>query len=460
MKALLLAVLLQCADGAPPPCGRAARAAAPPPAHSVAVLYFDSRSRDSNDVYLADGITEEIISRLSGVQRLTVRSRHLVQRYRGTALSDPAAVGRALNVSYLVTGSVRRAGGRLRLNAELIRADGGAQVWGRQFDQAGDDVFAIQEAVAGEVATGIVGRLLPSETRAIAARPTANVAAYEAVLRGNFHLARRDSAGILRAVQEYESALRADPAYVDALSRVAVAYGIAAGNGTPIGIPQESVAVRSMRAASEAVQRAPQSSEAWLAMGIARIATNSARHGGATEALERAIALDPANVEAHHLLGFGYAVQGQDSLGLVHDRHALAINPLRPVTLLHLVQFALMQGRYREAQVLLDSVLRIDPDFGPARAAELPVRMLNGDSAWARQQLAAITLPQGVPLATARVAYYAMVHALDGQADPAIALLQRAVPRGLFLNYFLRMPPFDRVRGDPRFAALLREAAP
>ncbi len=118
-----------------------------------------------------------------------------------------------LNVAYIVSGSVRRAGGRLRVSAELVRAEGGAQVWCRQVDQAADDVFAVQEAVANQVATGIVGRLLPNERQSLATRPTTSPAAYEAFLRGNVHAARRDSAGLTRALQEYESALRADPGY-------------------------------------------------------------------------------------------------------------------------------------------------------------------------------------------------------------------------------------------------------
>ena len=109
---------------------------------SVAVLYFESRSGDTNDLALADGLTEEIIGRLSGIERLTVRSRYLVRRYRSAPVDDPAAVARSLNVTYLVSGTVRRSGGRLRVNAELIRAAGGAQVWGQQFDQAGGDVVA------------------------------------------------------------------------------------------------------------------------------------------------------------------------------------------------------------------------------------------------------------------------------------------------------------------------------
>ena len=484
----------QCPDGTPPPCRSTRRVAEPSP-NSVAVLYFDNRSRDSNDLYLADGLTEEIISRLSGIERLTVRSRHLVRRYRGAAPLDPAAVGRALNVSYLVSGSVRRAGGRLRVSAELIRATGGAQVWGQQFDQVGNDVFAIQEAVAREVATGIVGRLLPAERQTLAVRPTTSSTAYESFLRGNFHLARRDSAGVLRAIEEYEASLRADPAYTDALARVATAYGIAYVNGIRVGLPADTVAARLTRAAAEVVRRAPNSSDAWVVMGITRLASQPGTLAGAREAFERAMALDPTSAEPHHLLGFTLALLGQDSAGLEHDRQALAIEPGRPVTLMHLVQYAIKTGRYAEARRWVDSALVVDRDFYLARASLATLLLLGGDTArvraeverWgdlpplrnvaapARQVLGLAGLDSAVvrrvrgevraaippDLPVGQSAYLAMFMMVASR-DPEIVVdvLDAARPRGRFLHYFMTAVIFDPIRSDPRFQRLFQETSP
>ena len=456
------ALWAQCPDGTPPPCRSTRTAATPSAPNSVAVLYFDSRSRDSNDVYLAEGLTEEIISRLSGIERLTVRSRHLVQRYRGAALGDPAAVGRALNVSYIVTGSVRRAGGRLRVGAELVRAEGGAQVWGRQFDQDSGDVFAIQEAVASEVATGIVGRLLPSEARTLAQRPTSSSAAYEAVLRGNYLVARRDSAGMVRALAEYESALRLDPSYTDALARVALAYGIAHGNGTAIGLPPDTLAARAMRAASEAVRRAPASSDAWVAMGIARVAVAPRAFTGAREAFERAIALDPTNAEPHHLLGFALQVAGEDSLGAVHDRHALAVNPARPVTIMHFAHGAVAAGRYAEARRWLDSALAVDPEFGPARTAMIPILFHSGDSARARVMWRDLQpwLASRRELSVLQAGYLGMAAlVLEADRERTVAILEAGRPRGAFLRWFLDLPVFQSLRDHQRFVALRRDVS-
>ena len=492
--AVTVRAMAQCPDGTPPPC-RSARGVAAPPPSSVAVLYFDNASRDTNDVYLADGLSEEIISRLSGIERLTVRSRFLVRRYRGVALDDPAAVGRALNVSYFVSGTIRRAGGRLRVSAELIRAAGGAQVWGQEFEQSGGDVFAIQEAVAREVATGIVGRLLPAERQTLAVRPTQSAAAYEAFLRGNFHMARRDSAGMRRAITEFETALRLDPSYTDALSRIALVYGIATANGTHLGFPTDTTVARALRNATEAVSRAPQSSDAWEAMGVARRAAEPRHLSVARPALERALELDPANAEAHHLLGFTLEMLGEDSAGLAHDRQALAIEPARPVTLMHLAQEAIKVGRYAEGRRWTDSVLTFDRDYWTGRGFLPPLLLAAGDTAGARRELArwaevpslrsvmalaelALTphgedsaavrawraavraaVPSDVPVSQASGAVLLMMLA-TGDADAVLAVFEAMRPRGAFLHYYMTFRLFDPIRADPRFQRLFVETTP
>src|SRR3989442_8191277 len=140
---------LQCPDGPPPPC-RGARA---PPGRkpgvtptSIAVLYFDNLSRDTSDAYLADGLTEEIIARLGQLERLAVKSRAAVQRFRRSG-TDPLAAARALRVARLVTGSVRRAGNRLRVTVELVRASDREHVWGDLYDRPDADLLAVEEDV-------------------------------------------------------------------------------------------------------------------------------------------------------------------------------------------------------------------------------------------------------------------------------------------------------------------------
>ncbi|HET7250067.1 MAG TPA: hypothetical protein VFI79_09495 [Gemmatimonadales bacterium] len=132
----VLVALLQCPDGSAPPCGRAVPRA--PAATSVAVLYFDNLSRDTSDAYVADGLTEELITRLGEIERLQVKSRTAVQRYRGKSIDDPVELARALNVAHLVSGTVQQGGGRLRVTVELTRAASGVRVWGAELRAADD----------------------------------------------------------------------------------------------------------------------------------------------------------------------------------------------------------------------------------------------------------------------------------------------------------------------------------
>src|SRR3989442_8649609 len=146
----------QCPDGAPPPCRTTHPVSVPAP-NSVAVLYFDNLSRDSADAYLADGLSEDVITRLGQIERLVVKSRSAVQRLRGAAAGDPGALGQALGVAHLVTGSVRRGGGGARGTVELGRATSGVHVWGGQYDRRDADVLAIEDDIARQVPTAIAG---------------------------------------------------------------------------------------------------------------------------------------------------------------------------------------------------------------------------------------------------------------------------------------------------------------
>ena len=295
----------QCPDGTPPPCG--AHRAAAAPLNSVAVLYFENATGDSADAYLADGLTEEIINRLASVDRLTVRSRYLVRRYRGAALEDPRAVGRTLGVAYLVGGSLRRAGGRLRVSAELIRATGGAQIWGREFDQQGGDVLAIQAAVAADVASGIVGRLLPAERQAVAERPTRNSAAYDAYLLGRYYWGKRTAQDLVRAADYFRQAIAADSGFAQAWSGLADSYVLFLPSEYDVpGIDPDTTLAQAERAARRALALAPGLGEAFASLG--EILEYQSRWQEARAAFERAVALSPQYPTAHLWRGYDLEV--------------------------------------------------------------------------------------------------------------------------------------------------------
>jgi len=400
------AALAQCPDGTPPPCHGApsARAGAPPPS-SVAVLYLDNLSRDTADAYLADGITEEIISRLGDIRRLTVKSRFAVQRYRGgAARAGLSAIGHALGASYIVTGSVQRSGSRLRVTAELARVTSGDRVWGRQYERGDGDVFAIMTDVAQNVVEGIAGSLLPDEERRLRARPTESRDAYDHLLRGDVLLAQRTPVSVRQAVAEYEAATRRDPTLVGAWAKLSVAYGILVQRGwTSDGRPPaDSLSERSIDAAARALTLDSTSSDAWMAEGYARMVRDPLGWQGAEDGFRRAVALSPRNAEAWHQLGDLLAAMGRDGEAIASYRAALDAEPGRPVSMLSLAA----TGSAQQALAVCDSVLAVDPSSSNAYVLRALVRLRVGDTTGARADRASLerVIPVGAEFGTRALA--------------------------------------------------------
>jgi adenylate cyclase len=488
----------QCPDGTPAPCARAVRGAAPAQPFSVAVLYFESLSRDTSDTYLADGLTEEITSRLGDVQRLEVKSRNAVRPFRGEAASDLAAVGRRLRVRYLVEGSVRRGGARVRVSARLIRADNGFRVWGADYDRSTADLLALQEEIAGEVATTIAGQLLPQERAKLATRPTTNADAYDHFLRGNYYLAFRSPGSAVRAAEEYGAAIRLDPAFSAALARSSLTYSLVLDWGWPFpGFPRDSLIARSGAAAAQAVRLDSTSADAWTAEAFALSHEHAVTYQGVIVAMERAVALDPRNAEAWHQYGWFLYVLGRTADAVAALQHALALEPSRAISCEHIARALRDDRRYAEARGWIDSAIVLDPAqsyyyyvrttivlqlgdaAGARRDAEASTRLGGDYPFWGAVAHALVALAAGDSGAAATVeattlaatrdprhlslveaAFIASVLARAGRTDAALRYLENAQPRSAILWVVLRAANFDPVRREPRFQRLFEELRP
>lgn len=498
MISLVFALALQCPDGSPPPCATT-RTARGPAAPSVAVLYFDNLSRDSGDAYLADGLTEQTIAQLGEIGRLTVSSRYAVRRFKGGASTlDPSGVGRALNVTYLVTGSVQRAGTRLRVGVELLRAGTGVRVWGEQYDRTETDLLRLQDDIASAVATGIVGRLLPNERTALSNRSTRNPAAYDLFLRGNFHLARRTPESLLHAIRAYQAAIAADPAYTDALARIAYAYGIALDGEWDVGIPRDSLVARGLAMANRAVRLDSTSSDAALAQAYLRMAASPLTFEGAREGFERAIRLNPRSAEAHHQYASYLKYMGDTAAARMRNIRALQLEPGRAITWFQLAE---LEGYGRSPTVALryiDSALAADQGFALAETQRFTAALALGDTAMARRAARSLMATPNLAIAgmvfdmflttgalgdAASVrrfeaimasapasptqpgtvllsGYGASLLARLGDRESALRYLEAARPRGIRLHDIMRQADFDPIRGDPRFVAVFNETMP
>jgi non-specific serine/threonine protein kinase len=185
------------------------RVAAKQPERSVAVLYFENLSGSKDDEYFRDGMTEDVITELANISEIRVFPRPSVLGYRDKPVA-PAQVGRELNAAYVLGGSLRRAGNRLRVNANLVEAATGLTIWAKRYDRELQDVFEVQDEIARSIAEALRVTLSPQEHDAIAAKPTENLEAYDCYLRGR-NYARRENLEF--AMQMFEKAIRLDPGF-------------------------------------------------------------------------------------------------------------------------------------------------------------------------------------------------------------------------------------------------------
>ncbi|HEX8696260.1 MAG TPA: tetratricopeptide repeat protein [Longimicrobium sp.] len=335
---LMLAALLVIAGGVmwqvgrggarPAPAASASAAAAaaaggalpslgPPPAagRAVAVLPFANLSESRENEYFSDGITEDILTNLSRVSGLRVISRTSAMAYRGSnkALRQ---IGRELGVSHVVEGSVRRAGDRVRITAQLIDARTDEHLWAESYDRELEDVFQIQSEIAQEIARALEVRLTRDERERIAAAPTSNLTAYDYYRQGRQYLDRYTQADIERSVALFERAVALDSGF-------ALAY-------------------------------------AWLAR--ARMTTWTPTPVDSAAALaRRAIALDPGLPDGYAALAEWYRRQGRYSLALEQYRRAVALNPSDATATAETGQTYGDMGRLDEAIPWLKRAVSLDP---------------------------------------------------------------------------------------------------
>lgn len=292
----------------------------------VAVLPFVNQSGDAEQEFLSDGITEDVIAALGRFHGLVVMAANAVRPYKGKAMR-PADLGRELGVGYLVEGSVRRAGTRIRVTAQLTDANAGRLLWSEQYDDELKDVFAVQQALAQKVAGTLAASLGRIEQQRIVAKAPDNLDAYELVLRARNAMSRATRADNRTARMLLERAIQLDAQY-------ATAYGL-------LALATQSQAIFGYTEfAAEAFARAEE-------LGL------------------RALALDPDNAQAHGQLSRLYAVTKRYDRALAAAERALAINPSDADSLASRGNALLWLGRFEEAAAMSEAALQLDPHQPP-----------------------------------------------------------------------------------------------
>jgi adenylate cyclase len=445
----------QCADGSPPPCGSRPTANAERPANSVAVLYF--ASTDTADLFFAEGLSEEIATSLGRVPRLTIKIPSAVRRAQRANQGDVRAIGRALNVKWVVDGSVRRGGGQLRVSVRLVDAEKETAVWSNAVTRSASDPFTIQEDIARNVATEVVGALTPVERAAVATKST-NAEAYEHFLKGNWYVGRRGT-WLKRAADEYEAAFKLDPNFGAARAGIALAYMSAADYsiGAMFGMQNDSLRARALALADSVIQRDPSVALAWAVRGSVQRRTG--RYTAARQSVARAIALEPNSPEAHYRMAQVHFNSADYAAALLSLDRSLTLDPGRPVTWQLLGTNAYFERRFPEALRMLDTALSLDPQFQGAYAWKAVVLYATGDTAGAERVVATRLAALG-SAATVDDRAYATINMVGHAPPQTLAQLGRydeaLTTLGPWLlithcRHIARDPAFDPVRRDPRF---------
>ena len=308
---------------------------------SIAVLPFNNMSGDSEQEYFSDGISEDIITDLSKVSGLFVIGRNTSFAYKGQS-PDLMKVATELGVRYVLEGSVRKAGARVRINAQLIDGTTGGHVWADRYDRDLTDIFAIQDEITEAIVGQLRIRLLPEEKKAIAQAPTDNVEAYTQYLRGRQYIHYQSKRFLLLARQMFTKATVLDPEFARAYA------GIANCDARLIGLFGEIIPAEEILAVTaKALALDPNLGEAHAAHGEALAALK--RRDEAKIAFERALQLDPNSFEANYSYGrFCFRMGEQERAALLYKR-ALELQSDDPQSPLMLSLTLKALGRHDEA---------------------------------------------------------------------------------------------------------------
>jgi len=462
-----------------------ARSASSSPEKSIAVLPFTNVSADADNEFFSDGLAEELITDLSGVKALRVTSRNSSMQFKATT-KTPREIGRALHVRYLLTGSVRKAGGALRITAQLLDTEKDAPVWAEKYSGTMDDVFDVQERVSRAIVDALEVELTTSEIVRLAARPIQNARAFELYLQARAEMRRfgasLDNARLLldRAVEiEGESPpLRAMRAFME-FSRVR--------GGTAHDLRPLEIAESEARALIELVPDAPYGHALLGFVGFERgHLKEAARH------LTRALELDPADPDVLFFLAITYQAAGQIEAAQALAAQFYEADPLSSFAAMLVSIAEWFAGRAGNRIEAIESGLAMDPQNPIIRWALGYTYALVGRTAdvatqvsWMREHvprmsytvqlaslvdavqgrraeaLAALAHLDFAPLDAHQTFHLAESFAMAGQTARALELLEWAVDHGFYpVRFFAEWCPFVApLRGMPEFDRIVAKAA-
>jgi len=330
------------------------------PQKSIAVLPFDNLSRDPDNAYFAEGVQDEILTRLANVADLKVISRTSTQHFTSAPENLPD-IAKQLGVLNILEGSVQKAGDQVRVNVQLINAMTNAHLWAETYDRKLIDIFAVESEIARAVAETLKAKLTGSAEHVLASKPTENAEAHELYLKGRHFWNRRTEADIGKALEYFKLAIEKDPSYALAYAGVADSYAILPNYSN--SAPKQYID-QAMPAARRAIELDDSLAEAHTALANALDA--DLQLAAAETEFKRAFALNPNYASAHQWYGECLQSLGRFEEAIAELRHAHELDPLSLIINTILAGALYSGGHNEEASEQIRRTLDLDPDFSVA----------------------------------------------------------------------------------------------
>lgn len=356
---------------------------------SIAVLPFDNPGADPTQDYFADGITEDLITDLSKFSGLWVVARNSAFAYRGSPESEQI-IARELGVTYLLKGSVRRSGERVRINARLTEGKNGGNLWAERYDIQIDDIFEIQDEITARIVAALQLEIAPADRSRMTQQNPASVDAYDALLRGLDYFGRRSPDDNRLAKEHYERAIAIDPGFARAYVGLAMVYARDAADGWEPGA--DTALIRAAELTEKARRLDPSLPQIYFVEGLIELFRRN--YETALRNAEHAISIKPSYADAYALRAWIQHFDGRPAAGLSSMERAVRLNPRIP-SVYRLLRGALYysQGDIDEALADFEAAVEISPNYQNLRiwlAAAYAAANRIDDANWESSEILAL----------------------------------------------------------------------
>jgi TolB-like protein len=449
------------------------------PETSIAVLPFRDMSPEKDQEYFCDGMAEEIINALVKIEGLRVAALTSAFQFKNKGL-DIRAIGNELNVGAVLEGSVRKAGNRLRVTAQLVNVADGYHAWSERYDRDLEDVFEIQDDIAGAIVEALAPRLVEEKGKPVVPKRTEDAEAYNLYLKGRYHWNRRTRQGIKKAIGYFRQAIDKDPTFALPHAGLADSYLLLED------LPSKEAAPKARAAALKALELDDTIAEAHTSLAWVMIGYDHDFAGGEEE-IKKALQLNPSYATTHHWYALYLAATGRIDEALKEIHRAQELDPLSLIIYTGVAFILIMARRYDEAIQEAMKAVDMDPTFAQVQYPLVWAYDATGQhdkaiDAWAAgfelegekgmaEVIRETYKKEGYRAAMSTILdwlldpakpggslymFAAMIAAPAGDTERALDLLETSYQaRELNLLFLNVMPAFDSLRSEPRFQALL-----